>query len=756
MKKLITGMALFLTVLVWSPAQEKGPVDVILLMDTSSALSGSFQELQDYITGPFLREFLRVGDTFHLISIADTPRREIARLVEGVGDVETIISRLFLMYPLEPDADLPAALEFTGQYVSTLPDMRRKIVVLITSKDRPAQTEAAARLNGARTDFHLVQFPLNGNGPLSGRSGVRKSATQIAQAAPPARTAPAAETALTAPPVPAPVPEDTRNVQPEAAPAAQEALVQAEPDSQARRNAPAPARTGQTRTSTQPKTTQPKTNGTRTASNTKNQTVKQTPPETAPASEPAGQPVQNSGDAPDNRRIQAPAAQIAAQEPVPEGAAVLPQTRSALTESAQSVAEVPPEARGVQPQPSQVTVNQQRSQPPAPVQPQTAQTVVTSFLTRSSQVRGAPARAEPPAQPPQVRQAVSPELAGMAVQPPPPIPENAQPAVQPVQTAAAQSQTVHTRSIRQAEFPEQVRISRRIEPSPQPVRPAAQASRAFPSADKPLAAVPNAPSQTAHKEAEQKASSEQAEAIDIASIKEDVESAAPMAIFPVKAFELLPGPALGDPVSLLSPFCMALGLSMAVSMGFLVFRSGRQMRSFPNKTMAYVVGGALSSKAESRSAYPLTEYAAKQQQRSLAVHAGAGKPGAGLLMLSLFVEDQNAAAGRRNVHAIKPGYSYTIGGGNSDFLIFLLPLPPYIAEIYSNEDGSCTFIPKKPRFFPDLGSNALPDCIGKTIRIVSGKNYELFIRLERYEDPLKSLDWLLQAIKPPHRRMVKG
>jgi hypothetical protein len=231
-----------------------------------------------------------------------------------------------------------------------------------------------------------------------------------------------------------------------------------------------------------------------------------------------------------------------------------------------------------------------------------------------------------------------------------------------------------------------------------------------------------------------------------------------MAIFPAKALELLPAlPALGwgDPASLLSPFCTALGLSMAVSMGFLVFRSGRQMRSFPNKTMAYVAGGALSSKAEIRPAYPLTEYAAKQQQRSLAVHAESGKPGAGLLMLSLFVEDQNAAAGRRNVHALKPGYSYTLGGGNSDFLIFLLPLPPHIAEIYSSEDGSCTFIPKKPCFFPDLGSNPLPDCIGKTIRIVSG-NYELFIRLERSEDPLKSLDWLLQAIKPPLRRMVKG
>jgi hypothetical protein len=114
------------------------------------------------------------------------------------------------------------------------------------------------------------------------------------------------------------------------------------------------------------------------------------------------------------------------------------------------------------------------------------------------------------------------------------------------------------------------------------------------------------------------------------------------------------------------------------------------------------------------------------------------------------VEDQNTAIGRRNIHIVKPGYTFTLGGGRSDFLIFLVPIPPRIAEIRS--DGrQCTFIPKKPQFFPDIGSQSIPNCIGKTIRVISEKNYELRIRLERYEDPLAALNRLLNSVSLPDK-----
>jgi hypothetical protein len=118
------------------------------------------------------------------------------------------------------------------------------------------------------------------------------------------------------------------------------------------------------------------------------------------------------------------------------------------------------------------------------------------------------------------------------------------------------------------------------------------------------------------------------------------------------------------------------------------------------------------------------------------------------LLLSLFVKDQNTNIGRRNVHVLKPGYSLTLGGGKSDFLIFLVSLPPRIAELYY--DGvQCTLIPRLPDFFPDLGSEPLPDCIEKPILLLSERNYELTIRIDRYEDPLTTLNRLLHSVDVP-------
>ena len=118
------------------------------------------------------------------------------------------------------------------------------------------------------------------------------------------------------------------------------------------------------------------------------------------------------------------------------------------------------------------------------------------------------------------------------------------------------------------------------------------------------------------------------------------------------------------------------------------------------------------------------------------------------LFLNLFVEEQNTAVGKRNIHNLKSGYGLTVGGGRSDFLIFLVPMPPVIGEI-RRDVNRLTFFPRKPKYFPDLGSKELSDCLGKTIRVVSDKNFELRIKFEQYEDPLEKLNRLLNSLKVP-------
>ncbi|MDR1127629.1 MAG: hypothetical protein LBL06_05830 [Treponema sp.] len=122
----------------------------------------------------------------------------------------------------------------------------------------------------------------------------------------------------------------------------------------------------------------------------------------------------------------------------------------------------------------------------------------------------------------------------------------------------------------------------------------------------------------------------------------------------------------------------------------------------------------------------------------------------GQCLLSLSVENQNTNIGRRNFHSVKKGFSLTVGGGNSDFLIFLTPLPPSLAKIHFDGDY-CSFIPLKRWFFPEIMSKALPDCVGRTIRIKTEKNYDIFIRIVLHEAPLRRLNKLFNLGRLPGR-----
>jgi hypothetical protein len=203
----------------------------------------------------------------------------------------------------------------------------------------------------------------------------------------------------------------------------------------------------------------------------------------------------------------------------------------------------------------------------------------------------------------------------------------------------------------------------------------------------------------------------------------------------------------------------ALGL---LAVGLLIFLITRRLQGSPNRAMAQ----AASPRPVTDSELPpfkdhskeLANYAASRSRQRVSPYGdkpilpSSSSPAmefsGGPLLLNLFVEDQNTLIGKRNIHALKSGYNFTIGGGKSDFLIFLVPMPSAIGEV--RRDGNhCNFIPRKAKYFPDIGSSQVPDCIGKTIRVISDKNYEIRFRLERYEDPLIALNRLLNSIKVP-------
>jgi Na+-transporting methylmalonyl-CoA/oxaloacetate decarboxylase gamma subunit len=219
------------------------------------------------------------------------------------------------------------------------------------------------------------------------------------------------------------------------------------------------------------------------------------------------------------------------------------------------------------------------------------------------------------------------------------------------------------------------------------------------------------------------------------------------------------------------PLFLTLGIgAVLLVLGLIILLVLKRLHTSPNRAMAYMAGRTVPHPvAKPDKAPPKPQN--NENKELFAALAAAQRRGSSppkdqprnipspdyreTIMLNLFVEDQNTAIGRRNIHAMKSGAVLTIGGGNSDFLIFLVSLPPHLAEL--RFDGrQCSFIPKRPRFFPDIGGRVLPDCLGKTIRLVSERNYELFFRIEQYENPLDRLNRLLRSLNTPGVSVAKS
>jgi len=550
MKRNILAVILLICACFGAYGQDTTPIDLVLLLDTSSDMSSSYENVNNYITGGFLSEFLRTGDTFHLIPFSANPRLDAARRISSVGDVETIIGRMLLQYPVENGNNIAAAVAYAEQYIRSLPARPKKIVLVSTggSDTNNLVNAARQRLNSANTTLDFVQVtpgqPLT-DLPRSGRPAVAARTTTVTPATP------AATTATTSTPV------------------------------------------------------TPATGATTTA-----------PATPAATSSTAATPAATSA------------------------AATAPTTPSAAA-----------------------TTTTQRQPDSAPEETGTA-----------SRAGG-------------VQETVTPQ--GTA-------------ATGTVATGSAATGTATTGT--------------------------ATTGAADTSAD-----------QTGRSSGQTEVQNPAASAGTSGTGRETTASVSGRA-FPV-------------------PIVIGIILLLLL-LGLIIFFASRRLGSSPNRVMAEATS---AEKRDDSSQFAdhskdLAKYAAVQTRQRTTPYSNRpvkpenGKPvtinSSGPLLINMFVEDQNTAIGKRNIHSLKSGYSLTVGGGKSDFLIFLVPVPPSIGELRRN-GSQLSFIPRKPKYFPDLGSGELRDCLNKTIRVISDKNYELRFRFETYEDPLIALNQMLMSIKVP-------
>ncbi len=121
-------------------------------------------------------------------------------------------------------------------------------------------------------------------------------------------------------------------------------------------------------------------------------------------------------------------------------------------------------------------------------------------------------------------------------------------------------------------------------------------------------------------------------------------------------------------------------------------------------------------------------------------------------MTELFVYNQTTLIGKRNIHVMKSGTRLSIGGSKSDdFLIFLVPFPANLAQVqYDGNDYRVSIL--KPEYFPYETSNTIYPCAGRNITAVSKKGYHVTFTFRGYEDPMIRLNTLLTSINYTEER----
>ncbi len=139
--------------------EETSTSDVVVLLDLSQSVLPYFHDITDYVVSGVVRDFLRMGDTFHLLSFGDATQVEISQRVAGEPEVRSILARLYLLYPLARNTDLVSAFSYLYQYLADLPESRSKIVVIITDGvENAAPGSPSAALGPAETTQRLADI----------------------------------------------------------------------------------------------------------------------------------------------------------------------------------------------------------------------------------------------------------------------------------------------------------------------------------------------------------------------------------------------------------------------------------------------------------------------------------------------------------------------------------------------------------------------------------------------------------------------
>jgi hypothetical protein len=162
---------------------------------------------------------------------------------------------------------------------------------------------------------------------------------------------------------------------------------------------------------------------------------------------------------------------------------------------------------------------------------------------------------------------------------------------------------------------------------------------------------------------------------------------------------------------------------------------------------AATVQGRLPLKSEmkpKRTEISRSEYK-RREREAAALRIAAKKEGKELL--EFVVEGQNPNIGMRNVHVIEAGHKMSLGGGNSDFLVFLMDTPSRVADVHFDGE-KLIVVPLKAEFVPGMvGPTNV--ALGESFEILSKRSRPLRVKFVAYERETDKINKLLHCIELP-------
>lgn len=152
--------------------------DVIVLMDTSGTVLPYHEVINERVLQSIISKFIRIGDSFHLLSFNAEARYEMSQKISTEADLSRVVSRFMLLYQLGQSADFLSGIHFAQEYMTKLPSPQPKILIVISDgifnppesspyrqytgeqvKTALATSAAAIRAEGWKVYYVKLPFP---------------------------------------------------------------------------------------------------------------------------------------------------------------------------------------------------------------------------------------------------------------------------------------------------------------------------------------------------------------------------------------------------------------------------------------------------------------------------------------------------------------------------------------------------------------------------------------------------------------------